>query len=129
MNGLANAECLFERQREDEMIAALFGDDGDVAADWEPMSCDAVTDSEIEYWIEAFADSGDLEDELGGWSSHDGTPLHAIARQWVVDRDAVGMIIGPSFWQWAKACASLTQTGSCNCRQPVPVPSSGQGAA
>jgi hypothetical protein len=30
--------------------------------------------------------------------------LHmAVAQQWVRNKEAVGQIIGPTFWQWAKA--------------------------
>lgn len=80
-----------------------------VAEDWEPIVRDPFTEAQVEAWIADFAESGYIEQECGNKQNLNGKPLHAIARQWIADKDKVGEIIGPSFFKWAKACAYIAR--------------------
>jgi hypothetical protein len=97
------AERQFERQREDAAIAASCSTR---PITWTPMVRPAVTDDQVEAWIVGFGLTSEVEDEFGGWKDLSGTVYAAIAHQWVADKDAVGDIIGPVFWRWARANAA-----------------------
>lgn len=78
-----------------------------ITDDWTPIVRKEITDSQIETFIAEVASSGYAEDNLGAFKPVGGI-YHAIARQWVKDKSAVGEIVGPAFWEWAKACAYLS---------------------
>jgi hypothetical protein len=104
----ARAEIIFENQRKDAAIAESCGTQSE---DWKPMVRQSVTTEQVQAWICAFAATGDIEDELGRWTNHTGSVNHAVAREWIADRDAVGMIVAPAFWTWAKSQANLVING------------------
>jgi hypothetical protein len=69
-----------------------------------------VTDDQIEQFIAALVAAPDkdifLENTIGALprAASNELALHmAVAQQWVRNKEAVGQIIGPTFWQWAKA--------------------------
>jgi hypothetical protein len=82
------------------------------AEDWTPMPTKRISDEEVEQWIARFAETGDVSDELGYYKSHYGTLMHALAKQWVLDKEAVGDLVGPHFWKWAYANARTERFGS-----------------
>lgn len=82
-----------------------------IAEDW-PTSAlrKVVTDTQVEQFIETLATEGVMYDELG-FPKNAGSIYIAVAQQWVRDKEKVGELIGPTFWQWAKSAAQLAEYG------------------
>lgn len=78
--------------------------------DWEPSTPYLVTDEEVEQHIADVAAFGVYEDELGA-TKHASPLCHAVARQWVQDKDLVGEIIGNAFWREMRAACRLAKHG------------------
>lgn len=85
-------------------------DAADQLEDWPVTTPTLVTDEEIERFIADLDASGMYDDELGCPKTAPSL-FKAVARQWVLDKEAVGEIIGPSFWAWARAAARLAKFG------------------
>lgn len=81
-----------------------------VAEEWTPLARRTVTDSDVEQFIAVIAEEGTYPDCLG-MHRNAGSVYAAIAHQWVKDKEAVGQIIGPAFWQWAKSAAHVAEFG------------------
>jgi len=80
--------------------------------DWTPTILAELSDADVGEWIAAFAETGDICDEFGGYKSHQGTVTHSCAQQWVSDKEKLSGAIGPVFWRWAKACAQMAAFGN-----------------
>jgi hypothetical protein len=85
-------------------------DANEMDADWSPVFREDVTDADVEQFIAALGVSGAYEDELGAPKTAPSL-FKAVARQWILDKEAVGEIIGPVFWNWARAAARLAKFG------------------
>jgi hypothetical protein len=90
----ARAERNFDRQEPQDIAVE----------DWSPVPTRVLTDEAIERFIRDVAESGCYEDEFGN-PRVAGSLYHAVARQWVMDSEAMGTTISNVFWQWAKAAA------------------------
>lgn len=83
--------------------------------DWTPLARRTVTDSDVEQFIIDLAANNGYPDALGMYCQA-GDLYSAVARQWVQNKEAVGTIIGPAFWQWAKSAANVAEFG-----KPIPM--------
>lgn len=102
MQGLAAAERQYDNANPHDPI---------VAEPWESMPLRQLSDADIESWIAAFAETGDIEDEFGRFDSHYGSVHHALASLWVRDREKLTDGIANSFWKWAKPSAYIANFG------------------
>lgn len=119
MNGLHEAQHLYDG-REPADTASFFRKD-EIEFDKEihrpRFSTVSVTDSEVEQFIADLdaATNKDifLENTIGALphSASNEFSLHiAVAHQWVRNKEAVGELIGPTFWHWAKNATYLARS-------------------
>lgn len=69
-----------------------------------------ITDENVERFIADVASSGYVEDAIGMFNRVDSL-RHAVAVQWVMNKEMIGSIIGRAFWQWAKSAATACEYG------------------
>lgn len=108
MSALAAAQRAYDRMEPVDRI-----DDDD----WIAPKPQFVTDEQIEQFIVDVAAAGGYDDGLR-FNPLTGSLYLAVARQWVRNKEAVGEIIGPVFWSWAKSATYNVEFG-----KPIALPS------
>lgn len=101
MQGLAQAERLYDSRLPEAILVAV--EDDNI---FNVPTVRVISESDVEKLIAELAHTGEIPDIFGQFTSASDIN-HAIAKQWIADKEAVGSIIGPVFWRWAKACTYL----------------------
>ncbi|MGB7194064.1 MAG: hypothetical protein WBD81_11455 [Collimonas pratensis] len=104
MDGLTSAQWKYDR-----MTPAGYSQTNGIDFDKElhlpRFSAATMSDSDVENFIVQLVTATNrevfLENSIGAIARDHALHI-AVARQWVADKEAIGSIIGPAFWAWAK---------------------------
>ena len=84
---------------------------------WSTPKPKFVTDEQVEQFIADLVTANGYHDGVQ-FNPMYGSLYLAVARQWIRNKEAVGEIVGPVFWAWAKAAAHNVEFG-----KPIALPS------